>query len=449
MVVIDESTRIKSKKAERTKVIINKLKPLAKVRRIMSGLMTPKSPLDLFWQFYFLDHKILGFETPIGFRDRYAVVERQCFQPNEVIRAKLVQCMGLANNGAPRLPAERLRGKLHAVRTQLRERTDTLGSMDQATLARKLYEHSRVLRRDDMLDLIEKLGGYIQTVVKIKEFQNLEELQEKIAPYNFRVLKEDCLDLPPKVYEPLEVELTKEQRRLYNELKANATAQLSEDKHVTASTVIAQMLRLHQVVCGHVRDEEGQLHDVPSNRVRDLIELLEDHDGKAIIWSTYQHEIRKISDALREHFGPRSTALFYGGNKSTRAQDENNFLSKKDCRFMVSTQAAGGVGNTWVVADLVVYAANNYDLEQRAQSEDRAHRKGQTRSVTYVDMVARGTVEEKILRALRTKMDLARAVTGDSWREWLICRSRLLSGWRARGGGTASAAARTRCCTWP
>lgn len=87
---------------------------------------------------------------------------------------------------------------------------------------------------------------------------------------------------------------------------------------------------------------------------------------------------------------------------------------------MVSTQSAGGVGNNWTVADLVIYAANSYDLELRVQSEDRAHRKGQKKSVTYVDLVARGTVEEKIIQALRKKIDLSTAITGENYREWLI-----------------------------
>ena len=87
---------------------------------------------------------------------------------------------------------------------------------------------------------------------------------------------------------------------------------------------------------------------------------------------------------------------------------------------MVSTQAAGGKGNTWTVADLTVYCSNSYDLEHRLQSEDRNHRKGQKKSVTYIDLICRGTVEERIIKALRQKIDLSTAITGENYREWLI-----------------------------
>lgn len=419
MLVIDESTRIKSGKAQRTKTVIKMLMPLAQSRRILTGWVTPKSPLDLYWQFYFLDWRILGYETPLGFRNRYAVVEKKCFLPNEVIRAKLVSSMGI-KQGSSTLPDNFLQRKLTTVREHLEQDASQVPRMPRDIVIRKLREEAIMMRRDDMLELIPKLGGYVQVIDKIKEYRNLEELQQKIRPYSHRVLKEDCLDLKPKVYVPRDVALTAEQRRLYDEIKQYATAQISEEEHVSATSVITQMVRLHQIVCGHVVNEEGVISDVDSRRIKEILEVLEEHQGKAIIWATYQHEIRKIAAALREEHGPRSTALFYGGNRRGRVEDEKKFLSDPECRFMVSTQSAGGVGNNWTVADLVIYAANSYDLELRVQSEDRAHRKGQKKSVTYVDLVARGTVEEKIIQALRKKIDLSTAITGENYREWLI-----------------------------
>lgn len=416
---VDESTRIKSGKAQRTKTIIRQLKPLAKVRRIMTGWITPNSPLDLYWQFYFLDWKILGFETPLGFRNRYAVTEKRCFLPNEVIRARLTASMGV-KKGESSLPDERLRGKLTAVREHLEQDFSTVAKMPRDVLVRKLEEEATMMRRDDMVDLIPKLGGYVQVVEKIKSFQNLEELSKKIAPYSHRVLKKDCLDLKPKIYMTRDVQMTAQQRRMYEEIKRYATSEIMEDEHVTADSVIVQMIRLHQIVCGHAVSEDGDIVDVESRRIPELLELLEEHEGKAIIWATYQHEIRKIAAAIKEVYGPRSTGMFYGGNRKARVQEEKNFLSEKECRFMVSTQSAGGVGNNWTVANLVVYAANSYDLELRVQSEDRTHRKGQLQAVTYVDLTCRDTVEEKIVQALRKKIDLTTVINGENFREWLI-----------------------------
>lgn len=251
-------------------------------------------------------------------------------------------------------------------------------------------------------------------------YRNLEELSEKIAPYSYRVLKEDCLDLEPKVYTARDVALSPEQGRLYRELREYATAQLDASTHVTATAVITQILRLQQLLCGHVVDEEGSEHDVPERRSQVLLDVLAEHQGKAIIWVPFDRTIRKLRLLLEREYGARSVASFWGGNAGTRGEDESRFKSDPECRFMLSTPGAGGRGNTWVVANLVVYYANTYNLEHRSQSEDRAHRDGQTNRVTYVDLIARETVDEKTVQALRKKINMATAITGENYREWLI-----------------------------
>jgi len=251
-------------------------------------------------------------------------------------------------------------------------------------------------------------------------YRHVCELQSKIAAYSYRVLKEDCLDLEPKIYASRDISLTTEQTRIYNSLKHNATAALDGERYVTATQVITQILRLDQVLCGHVTDEEGMLHDIPEKRIDAIIDLLSEHSGKAIIWVAYDHCIHKIVKVIEKEFGKGSVARFWGGNRGTRNDEEARFKSDPDCRFMVSTPGAGGKGNTWVVADLVIYHSSTNNLEHRAQSEDRAHRDGQTRSVQYVDLVARGTVDEKKLKALRAKIDMSTIINGDNYREWLI-----------------------------
>lgn len=391
MLVIDESTRIRGSKTERTKALL-RIKRVASVagavsadkralpaRRIMSGLVTPKSPMDLHAQFEFLDWRVLGFESKVAFRARYAVVERQCFVPNDIIRHKLRQ----------RWPA---------------------GASSIERMSRSM-----------LLEECERRRVWVQHVDVVKGFRNLGEIWEKLRPYSFRVLKEDCLDLKPKIYMTREVELTEEQRTAYREIQEYATTQVG-DGHVVANAVIQQMIRLQQITCGHVRDENNVLRHVKSRRIETLMEILEEHSGKAIVWCAWRPEIEKIAAALREHkeFGPGSFAEFHGGNSDTRGEDERRFLTDPECRVMISTQSAGGLGNTWNVADLTVYYANDYNLEHRDQSEDRNHRKGQEKSVTYVDLVARGTTDEKIILALRNKINLASTITGETMREWLI-----------------------------
>jgi hypothetical protein len=419
MVVVDESTRIRGD-SKRTEHIL-RVGTGAKVRVIMSGLVAPKSPLDLFYQYMFLDWRILGHRSWYTFRARYTVLKQTCVLPfNEVYRNL---CIVL--NRFKWLPPSRdnkavLLPELDKI--ERGERHDL--TKDQAMLYRSLLIDG--FDRDTMVQLYEKFREISPksirpiTITQVEGYQNIEELNEKIAAHSYIKLKKDCLDLPPKVYEMREVRLTEEQRRVYDEILENATAQLDNEAHVTATHVMTQITRLQQILCGFVRDEDGNMQPVKSNRLDELVEILEEHSGKAIIWTCYDRSVREIGERLREEFGEGSVAQFWGGNRTERAEEEKRFLNNPECRFMVSTPASGGVGNTWVVADLVIYFANSWDLEHRFQSEDRSHRIGQTKSVTYVDLMAAGTVDERIIHALRNKIDLASAVTGTNYREWLI-----------------------------
>jgi Mesyanzhinovviridae DNA helicase len=380
MMVIDESTTIRARSA-RTKTVM-RLGKLAWCRRILTGLVTPKSPLDLYHQMNFLDPEILDQPSYIAFRTRYAKVKMICREPEAIVNMRLKQL----------LQRKRL----------------------------KLPCDPKHLSYQEKVQFIVENGGWLNHIPIIYDYQNLNELHEKIKPYCYQILKKDCLDLQPKTYQFRDVELTKEQTRIYNDILADATAQLSNGSYVTANSVLSQMIRLHQVICGHVKDEDGKVQDIGTNRIKAIVELLNEHDGKAIIWDVYDYEIRRIKGELIAEFGSNSVASFWGGNAHVRDKEESKWLSDPECRFMVSTQMSGGRGNTWNPATLVIYAANNHDLEHRYQSEDRCHRLGQTNRVTYVDLICRETVEEKIITALRKKIDLATIITGENFREWLI-----------------------------
>lgn len=249
-------------------------------------------------------------------------------------------------------------------------------------------------------------------------YRNIEELNERIQPWSFRVTKDECLDLPAKIYQLREVEMTPEQESWYAQLRDFAFAELDQETTVSSSAVIVQMLRLQQMLCGHVTDDNGELREVPTRRVDALVEVCQEAPGKVIIWSRFRHDVEVIVARLRKEFPDTTVAQFHGGNVTTRHIDAERFVNDPDCRWMVATYA-GGHGNTWIVADTVVYYSNDFDLEKRMQSEDRAHRAGQTRHVTYVDLCVRNTVDERIIDALRRKINIAAAVVGDGYREWL------------------------------
>lgn len=260
-------------------------------------------------------------------------------------------------------------------------------------------------------------GG--RSVLTVSGYQNLSDLTERVQSHSFRVLKEECLDLPPKVFVRREVELTDEQTRAYAAMRDEAFAELENGEFASATAVITQIMRLHQIVCGHVTNADGDMVTIPSRRVEALLEVCEELSGKTIVWARYRQDIRSICAALRDVYGDSAVVEYHGGTRAEdRATAVRRFQEDPTCLFFVANQSTGGYGITLTAASNVIYYSNDYDLEKRLQSEDRAHRSGQTKSVTYVDIVAPGTVDDKILAALLAKKSIADLVTGDGAREW-------------------------------
>jgi hypothetical protein len=367
MVAVDESPVIKSHDRARTAAILA-AREKSVYRRILTGRVMVNNPLDLYSQYEFLSWRILKQRSFYGFKARYAIEKT---------------IGGVTETDARGCVVRDAQGNVRRVR----------GPKGSAPL--------------------QKIPV---------AYRNLEELGEMLEPHGFRALKSECLDIPDKVYLQRDVEMTDEQRRVYRDMLDIATAQLDSGEWVSSQLPLTLMMRLQQIVCGHVKDDEGIVRPVKSARLRALMESLEDHDGKAVIWTCFDYSVREIAAELGRVYGERAVARYWGGNRSTREEDQRRFLGDPDCRFMVSTQGAGGAGNTWTVAGLEVYYSNNYRLDQRENSEDRLHRDGASKTVpvTVLDLIARGTVDERILHALRKKMDLAAMIDGDNWREWVV-----------------------------
>jgi len=259
---------------------------------------------------------------------------------------------------------------------------------------------------------------------QIVGYQNLDELNGIIEPFSYRVRKEDCLDLPDKVYTRRTVELTPEQKKLYEQMKSMALAIVEGEDGglISAPTVLTQILRLQQVCSGFAKLEDGRMVEVPTNKLNELMSALQEIDGKVIIWGNFTHDLELIQKALAKEYGEDSVELFYGATPADdrqliveRFQDPANPL-----RFFVGQPRTGGYGLTLTEAKTVIYYSNGYDLEVRLQSEDRAHRIGQTNKVTYIDIVAENTVDEKVIRALRDKIDISSRVLAEGYKEWII-----------------------------
>ena len=257
------------------------------------------------------------------------------------------------------------------------------------------------------------------TFNQVVGYRNLDTLSELIGKFSSRILKEECLDLPPKVYLRRNVTLTDDQARIYMQLKEYALAHLDNDEFMTTPNVLTQLLRMQQVLSGHTMSSEGNLFEIKDNRLGELLDCLDEMDGKTIIWSRFRYDVKRITEVLTKDHGPEAVVSYFGDTSDDERTQAIESFQNGEARFFVGNPQTGGMGITLTAAQNVIYFANSFDLAIRTQSEDRAHRIGQEKSVTYVDLIAEGTIDEKIVTALRSKMDIATTVMGEDIKQWL------------------------------
>jgi SNF2 family DNA or RNA helicase len=264
---------------------------------------------------------------------------------------------------------------------------------------------------------IQVNGRQVEIVVG---YRNLGELSDKIKPFSDRVLKDDCLDLPKKTYLKRNIELTDEQDKVYKQMKKEAIAVLN-GKVVSTATVITQLMRLHQITCGHFTSDDGTVQEIKNNRISQLMDILEEVEGKAVIWAHYRYDIQKIVEAISKKYGNNSVVTYYGDTTT----DERAAAIKKiqdpesPVRFIVGTPQTGGYGITLTGASTMIYYSNGYDLEKRQQSEARIDRIGQEKPMTYIDIMAEDTVDTKIVKSLRQKVNIATEIMGEELKQWI------------------------------
>ena len=266
---------------------------------------------------------------------------------------------------------------------------------------------------------VQATYGYDPGFDKLIAYKHVDELKSIITNISSRVTKDEALDLPPKLFTNRYVELTPKQDKHYQELKNEYAAELDSGHIVDAPLAIVRLLRLQQIACGYLptddEDEPYQAIDPERNpRLESLIELLDSLTHPAIIWARFSRDIDLICDRLGDR------AVRYDGQVSDdeRARSKNQFV-RGDVQFFVGNPAAGATGLTLTPARTVVYYNNSFKLRERLQSEDRAHRIGQEHPVEYIDLVAVGTVDEHITKALRDKYEISTQLSGDSMRDWL------------------------------
>ncbi len=359
-VTVDEATRFKSPTSARSKNLL-KLRKLPAVvrRRIATGTLITQGPLDAYVPFAFLDPAILGYSSFYSFRNDFAV-----------------------------------------------------------------------------------LGGYMGK--QVVGYVNEQRLADLIAPFSFRVTRDQCFDIPPKVYGKAVVELTEKQRELYDSMRDMMIAEF-EDKdgdvevpildewgeivgfrrvrQITATIVLTKMLRLAQITGGFFTGPEGVAVPIPGGnpKMDALLDGIEETRGKSIVWARFRPEIALIAAELRKRYGPAAVTEFHGGIKSgQRTLNRQAFQNPASpVKILVGQAQAGGIGIPLHLASDVFYFSNSFSLEDRLQSEDRAQNLEKRHSVGYFDIVAKATLDLKVLAALREKKKLADVINKDNVKEWI------------------------------
>lgn len=370
--VADESHRIKNPKAVRSKAVM-KTGPLAPYRRILTGTPIAQGPFDVYAPFKFLDE--------------------QFWHPH-----------GLAN--------------WTAFKNYFGEWTKARGAGG---------------REFDML----------------VQYRRLDELNKIIAPYSSRVLKDDVLDLPPKLYAKRIFEMQPKQKQMYEQMRDECITFLErngpcpdcdggfvryqgqeilctncsgtgKNPHmvIAAPLAIVKLLRLQQITCGYVPDESGNpFHDIPGGnpRLDDFVSIAEDTPHQALVWARFRRDIDKICDAL----GSKKVLRFDGFIDVDERQRNKEAFRAGDVQWLALTPDVGGEGQTLIEARTNVYYSNGFKLLPRLQSEDRAHRYGQTHPVLNIDQCARDTIDFPIIESLVKKRDIGSTILGDEILQWI------------------------------
>lgn len=411
MLVADEGSRIKNPEARRTKKVAA-LRKLSAYVRLLNGTPTTQAPTEIYAQMKLLDDMYWvrhGIGSWTAFKSRFCVFKKITIggeddrEANEVkgtMKREAIVPHDADPEGVAAYEQLDLEGILEAEKTPV------------------VPEVSAAKNRP-----AESLGSTGRTIDIVVGYRELDKLHEMIQPLSTRLTKEQAgLNLPPKLYQRLVFDLAPEQRRVYDQLRKEFMVELENGVLVTAAIAMVRILRLQQVACGYLPnpdDPEGEPILVPKGenpRLAAFMDWLEDIGSQqVIVWCRFTRDV----DLITRELGPPRCVRYDGlVNEKEKGQALDLFKSGKR-QICVAKAASMGMGLTLVNSSISFYYSNTFSLLERLQSEDRQHRPGQHNPVTYVDLVADGTVDSKILRSLRESNEVASRVVGDAYREWL------------------------------
>ncbi len=389
MVIVDESTRIKNPSANRTVNILYNLgkvlkrgkrvvgvEPWSKYRLILTGMMVTNSPYDLWSMFEFLKHDY--FESNYyAFRAHYGIEVKDTHPGTGRLFNRFMQ--------------------LDEMKSVLKYAAD--GKKAEVIAYIMSTSESNV---QHILDHPNLLTPY----------KHLEELKRDIQPHSFIIRKEDCLDLPPKIYERIEVIMNSEQKRIYNELKREFLS-MYDDKELTVANKVSLVGRLQQVTGGFFPyiAPDGKPRATMITKTNPKLEALKadlDETGSEVIivWARFVAELKMIYEQLTKNQPNKRIELYYGGTWAEKRIEILDAFKAGHVNVLVANPRTAGVGLNLQRSHFQYFYSNSFSLEDRLQAEDRSHRSGQNHAVLYKDIIVMGTVDEKVHEVLTAKKNL-------------------------------------------
>lgn len=348
LLVIDESSKMKNHKAKTTKMLLA-LRNSASYRIIMSGTPAPNSPLEYWAQMVFLNDYIFN-KSFFAFRNAY---------------------FHLGRNG------------------------------------QVMNLHGQTMTRDLMRDIMRK--GWKYEITK----DSLSKLISRIEPWVFRARKEECLDLPEQTDEIRSVSLWPDQAHVYRDMKRDLIAEIRNLAADTSCVVVAQaaltkIMKLREITSGFAIDVEGDAVAIgASAKLDELWEVLEEAGHQqVIIWACFKWDIETIAQELAAQ-GKTCVTLY----SETKHKDDNIQLFKMGAaQYLVANPHSAAHGLTFTNCSTQVFFSLDYSLEFYEQAKARIHRAGQTKKCTYIHLIAKDTIDEQIMRVLRSKGDVNQIV---------------------------------------
>jgi SNF2 family DNA or RNA helicase len=255
--------------------------------------------------------------------------------------------------------------------------------------------------------------------------RNLPELTRKTHSIAFRVRKEECLDLPDQIFEDRPVLLDEKSMALYRQIQKQSLAELENGTEITANHVLVRMLRLQQITGGVIMGDDGYYQRVNTAKLDALLDIVESmaigEGRKIVIYSRFLEEMNVIEAAVTKMLAAEGLSMVRidGGVKpEARGDIVARFQTDPACRLFLGEIDACAVGITLHAAYDTVYYSINFNYVTYDQSLSRIHRIGQTHKCTYINLICPGTIDEKIIKAVKAKESLAKSVV-DNWRTLL------------------------------